>query len=245
MGTPLTHAESSAKRFGGSAYEYLPIHCWMDSSRTFIGDFRHRYMRHHTGGVADANRRFGETLRNNDGLLVPITDIVNAHILEDLGTIPTPTDWFKCVDIQPWMQNVPAVSLEDYIKVPDTPEKALAYTEALSQITDWLDAVEVDGINGSSRMFRYTSFTITDAWSLVGPIVERDGYEFSTDRLIETVIMHQFGRIPSAYEWAMHIRPEVWMGLARDKTDVSGITSMLPTKRGCDRNDNFMSHFQF
>ena len=43
MAHPLKHAQSSARKFGGRAEDYLPIHNWFDESKAFLGDFRHRY----------------------------------------------------------------------------------------------------------------------------------------------------------------------------------------------------------
>lgn len=42
MAHPLRHAESSARKFGGTAEDYLPIHNWFDESKAFLPDFRHR-----------------------------------------------------------------------------------------------------------------------------------------------------------------------------------------------------------
>jgi len=47
MAHPFKHAESSARKFGGKAEDYLPIHNWFDESKAFIADFRHRSLRHH------------------------------------------------------------------------------------------------------------------------------------------------------------------------------------------------------
>ena len=42
MAHPLRHAENSARKFGGKAEDYLPIHNWFDESKAFFPDFRHR-----------------------------------------------------------------------------------------------------------------------------------------------------------------------------------------------------------
>lgn len=243
MGTPLSHARSSVKKFGGTVELYLPIHTWMDASRAFIGDFRHRYLRHHSGSIADAKRIFGDVLRVSDTTCVSVGAVVREHILEDLGTVPSPTDWFKCINIEPWMMATPTRELESYIKPQGGMDATLAYAEALDKVYDWLNGTDVEGLNGSYRMFRFNSFSIISAREVFGHSIKIGQTEFTTDGLVETLIMYEFGRIPSAFEWANAIRPEVWMGLARDKSDVEGITSMLPTRRGSDKNDNVMSPF--
>jgi hypothetical protein len=59
MAHPLKHAESSARKFGGKANDYLPIHNWFDESKAFLADFRHRALRHHAEGIFLAERLFG------------------------------------------------------------------------------------------------------------------------------------------------------------------------------------------
>jgi hypothetical protein len=39
MAYPLKHAESSARKFGGKAEDYPPIHNWFDESKAFFSDF--------------------------------------------------------------------------------------------------------------------------------------------------------------------------------------------------------------
>ena len=51
MAHPFKHAESSARKFGGKAEDYLAIHNWFDESKSFFTDFRHRALRHHAEGI--------------------------------------------------------------------------------------------------------------------------------------------------------------------------------------------------
>ena len=55
MAHPFKHAESSARKFGGKAEDYLAIHNWFDESKSFFTDFRHRALRHHAEGIFLAN----------------------------------------------------------------------------------------------------------------------------------------------------------------------------------------------
>jgi hypothetical protein len=52
MAHPLKHAQSSARKFGGRAEAYLPIHNWFDESNAFLADFRYRALRHHAEGIS-------------------------------------------------------------------------------------------------------------------------------------------------------------------------------------------------
>jgi hypothetical protein len=42
MAHPLKHAQSSARKLGGKAKDYLFTHNWFDESKAFIADCRHR-----------------------------------------------------------------------------------------------------------------------------------------------------------------------------------------------------------
>src|SRR5216683_8215497 len=51
MTHPLKHAESSARKCGGKAEDYLRVHNWFDESKAFLPDFQHRALRHHAEGI--------------------------------------------------------------------------------------------------------------------------------------------------------------------------------------------------
>jgi hypothetical protein len=46
---------------------------------------------------------FGRTLTNSDGKEVFVRDIAEQHVLEDVGFIPSLSDWLKEMPSQPWM----------------------------------------------------------------------------------------------------------------------------------------------
>ena len=103
MAHPFKHAESSARKFGGKAEDYLAIHNWFDESKSFFADFRHRALRHHAEGIFLAERIFGVTLVNSDGERVPVRYVGEQHVKEDLGRIPTAQDWLSQISPQRWM----------------------------------------------------------------------------------------------------------------------------------------------
>lgn len=104
MAHPLAHAESSARKFGGKAEDYLPIHNWFDESKAFVSDFRHRAMRHHAEGIFLAEKIFGVSITNSAGKQVPVRYIGEQHVKEDLGRVPTAQDWFENIMPKPWMR---------------------------------------------------------------------------------------------------------------------------------------------
>ena len=59
MAKPFIHAKSSAKRFGGLPADYEEIHDFMDSSKAFIADNRHRAIFHSSAGIFYIEKIFG------------------------------------------------------------------------------------------------------------------------------------------------------------------------------------------
>jgi uncharacterized protein DUF6915 len=103
MAHSLKHAESSARKFGGKAEDYLPIHNWFDESKGFLAHFRHRALRHHAEGVFLAEKPFGVAIVNSDGNEVPVRYAGEQHVREDLTRIPTGQDWLLQIKPQRWM----------------------------------------------------------------------------------------------------------------------------------------------
>ena len=103
MAHPFKHAQSSAKRFGGTPEDYLAIHNWFDESKAFLADFRHRALRHHAEGIFLCEEIFGVTLTNSEGKQIPVRYIGEQHVKEDLGRIPTAQDWLTQIKPERWM----------------------------------------------------------------------------------------------------------------------------------------------
>ena len=103
MAHPIEHAKSSARKFGGIHEDYQKIHDWFDESKSYVADFRHRSLRHHGEGIFMAERIFGSTILNSDGIAVPVRYIGEQHVKEDLGRIPSFQDWIQELPTRPWM----------------------------------------------------------------------------------------------------------------------------------------------
>lgn len=92
----MMHSRISAKRWGGCAEDYYPIHEFIDSTKEMCGDGRHRIF--HT--MWAVNRLvvpiFGHTLVNSEGKSVDVKDLCERdHLLVDYGNkyIPTLSDF--------------------------------------------------------------------------------------------------------------------------------------------------------
>lgn len=103
MAQVFYHCVSSAKRWGGDPEEYRQYHSWFDQSKSHVGDFRHRALRHHTQGIDECEKLFGPTFVNSIGVTVPVRLIAEQHVIEDLGFIPTLGDWLKKIKPEAWM----------------------------------------------------------------------------------------------------------------------------------------------
>ncbi len=108
MGKAAEHAKSSVALFGGKWEDYISIHNLLDSSRSVIGDVRHRMLTHNTWFLEYILPRiFGETITNSEGNEIPVRSIAERHVLEDYGNlfIPTPQDFLEAMELPDWMNN--------------------------------------------------------------------------------------------------------------------------------------------
>lgn len=101
------HARASARKWGGKPEDYLEIHEWIDGSKKAFGDVRHRALLHNTFGVWLVQEVFGPVLvierESGKTIEVPVREIAEQHIIEDLGRIPSPGDWLENMEIKVWM----------------------------------------------------------------------------------------------------------------------------------------------
>jgi hypothetical protein len=109
MSDPYHHALSSAKKWGGTPQDYHQIHKWFDETKAHFADFRHRAGRHHSEGIDLCIQIFGDTLTLSTGRIIPTRYVGEQHVKEDLGFIPTLSDWLRCIRPEPWMGKTPGV----------------------------------------------------------------------------------------------------------------------------------------
>jgi len=117
------HSRISVRKFGGKEEDYYAIHKFMDSSKLFYYNARHRLLLHHLYGVELATQKFNDVITNSDHQVILVRDIAVAHCQEDLnGKIPTLHDWLLGFDntlvptIDPSMITNPI--LRDFIYYP-------------------------------------------------------------------------------------------------------------------------------
>ena len=92
---PYYHALSSQREHGGAVADYLPLHNWLDWSKSSFAFFTHRCINHHVEGIREAMLLFGSTIVNADNAAVSVETLALQHLGEDLSFIPMAADWLK------------------------------------------------------------------------------------------------------------------------------------------------------
>jgi len=108
MANPLVHSKSSVKRWGGKVEDYLSIHELIDSPKSTMNNNSSRLLTHNTWFAYHIIPKiFGYNITNSDGKSVDTVDVAMLHIAEDfrMKFVPTPQDYLKHLDVQPWMCN--------------------------------------------------------------------------------------------------------------------------------------------
>jgi hypothetical protein len=99
MSHPYDHARSSAKKWGGDPEEYLKYHEWFDETKAWVGHSVHRMFRHHSEGIFECEKIFGNLFYNSVGKRVYIRYIGEQHVKEDCnGYIPSAKEWVDAIN---------------------------------------------------------------------------------------------------------------------------------------------------
>lgn len=100
---PYYHAKISQKRFGGEVKDYLKFHDWVDHTKAHLPDARHRMILHNSWGIYIGESVFGHIFVNSAGKEINVRDILEQHVIDDLGKIPTIDECFASMPLEPWM----------------------------------------------------------------------------------------------------------------------------------------------
>ena len=114
MSNLLKHAQSLAAKIGGLPSDYLRLHEFLDCSKLFLGDWRHRALLHTTFGVYLAEKWvFGHAYRReSDGEEVSTRSLVEQHMIEDLNALLTPAEFLREMPVRTWMNGLTAKQRE-------------------------------------------------------------------------------------------------------------------------------------
>lgn len=100
---PLIHAKNSVRKFGGKVEDYLELHNWMDHTKAHLPDLRHRMILHNSWGIYVGESIFGVFFENSEGKEVSTRDVLEQHVVDDLGHIPTLEKCMSSLTAEPWM----------------------------------------------------------------------------------------------------------------------------------------------
>lgn len=117
--TPYEHAILSVRDFGGEPDDYLNVHEFLDSTKAHFCDWKHRMILHNTFGMILVENIFGPIIVNSQDVIVSTREIARRHIKQDLGRVPSISDWLK---------NVKFESPKDFNPLPDP--KDIKYIQA-------------------------------------------------------------------------------------------------------------------
>lgn len=81
----------------------MDIHDFLDQTKMCHADMRHRAILHNTLGCFLVEQMFGATRMNSAGRTYSPRDVAEQHILEDLGRIPSVSNYLDNMKLQPWM----------------------------------------------------------------------------------------------------------------------------------------------
>lgn len=96
---PSIHALRSVRKYGGKIEDYLDIHEWLDQTKAAHPDVRHRAILHNSMGCYIATDVFGRLIENSDGKTVDVRQVCEDHIIEDLGHIPTLSEFLDLIPL--------------------------------------------------------------------------------------------------------------------------------------------------
>jgi hypothetical protein len=117
MAHPLLHAKSSAKKFGGKPEDYIHLHNWLDETKSWVGHSIHRMFRHHSEGIFEMEKIFGQSFINSDGKTVYTRYVGEQHVKEDCyNHIPSAKEWINALDSKEkpiWMIRTLEINIED------------------------------------------------------------------------------------------------------------------------------------
>lgn len=100
---PIYHAKLSVKYFGGEDSNYLKVHQFLDQTKAFIPDRRHRLILHNAFGISLCEQALGPAIVLANGKEVATRTVAERHIIEDLGVIPTLEQCMKDLPLYNWL----------------------------------------------------------------------------------------------------------------------------------------------
>ena len=210
MTSPVFHAQSSARLFGGDFEDYLPVHTHLDETKSAFADFRHRALRHHVEHFSMIEQWQDVSPRND------MLTVCQQHCIEDCGgRIPTASDWineFVFNKDKPW-QSKSVIDAQTHAslsaaKYGGQSEDYLAVCEFLTRYQRLLPTT----LHAQARLLTHHALGIFDVEAVFGAfIINSRGKPIPTRYIAEQCIERELGCIPTAQAWLEDIQRVRWM----------------------------------
>lgn len=204
------HAISSARHFGGKPEDYQHLHEFMDHTKSHLADCRHRLLLHNAWGIFLAEQVLGSTItRTSDNKVVPVRPLLEQHVVEDFGFIPSLAHCLKDLPEQP-LEGRADDDLEHSQKSAHEfggePTDYLPIHHRLNAARDIL-------ADQRHQLILHNTWGITLLLRLSGPILIRtsDSLAVPARPLLEAHIRHDLGYIPSLEDMLSPIPIKPWM----------------------------------
>jgi hypothetical protein len=181
----------------------------MDYTKSHMPDCRHRLFLHNAWGIYLAERILGVTLtRASDGKVLPLRPVLEDHVVQDFGRIPTLAACLGQLQPEP-VENELHVSDQCMASVARW-GGAWADYQALHQFLDWPREHLADG---RARRVLHNSWGVTLALQAFGPVLTRpsDQIHISVQLLAEHHIRQEFPAIPTLEASLEGITLQKWM----------------------------------
>lgn len=231
MSQSLYHSVSSKKKFGGQPEDFLPIHEWIDSSRLYFPNYRHRCFFHHNLGIATCIQIFGSILHLSNGAIASVFDVAEKHIVEDLGWLPLISNWGECIQAEPWMhpevhQNKELTPFDHALKSADL---FGAEPEIFMPIHQWLDESQYFFPDYRHQYFRHHTLGIVTCTKVFGTFLALpNGTKVPVAEIAKQHIQDDLGFIPTPDQWGENIRPQPWMKIKPKLTFKRQLETTIP-----------------
>jgi hypothetical protein len=192
---PYQHAMSSAARCGGRWQDYLEVHEFIDSTKVFCADPRHRMVLHSVD--------FGSALA---GIAFPgrrdTDDLVRQHVVEDLGTPRTLSEWLghcRHARLPRLHHDALPIDIERMIalEIAVVGESATEWVRRVCSLLT-LPMVFAPDFGPEAMCVLGNSFGPALVRRVIGPPIELDGVCFDPALCAERLIFRLYRAVPPA-----------------------------------------------
>jgi hypothetical protein len=203
------HAVSSVRKFGGSPFDYYPIHEFMDSTKKHVPDARHRLFLHNAWGIWLAERALGRVLTRSDGHAIPTRTILEQHVKEDYGgVIPSLGQCFERAQPLPLLEKD-----DDWQHCLQSCERFGGLPDDYLPLHQFINSARTVLPDEVSRCILHNAWGIDIAVRCIGATFRRssDHVRLSTREVAESHVLRDLGTIPTMLETLHAVPLAKWM----------------------------------